>query len=678
MGLTKVTLTPKLGVLQEVFLGRCAGIYRSIDEFGCEPITTQVLSDLRRRFLCPLPSPTRAQLRDELSLLTALSVVIDLIAQGWTFAAVSPEVVLEFRPTTSPEVEKERLKRAHQIERDFQLHETSVRAFIQGMEKRRLTKKGWHSIYSVMRDGRELAEKLEGLLALSDPELQTELIARIIRPYLQFVGPNDICEHTGLRLGDVWRYFRHTWSNTYKSIPGRSMMILVRDAAAPFHPVVGIAALGSSVVQQKARDKWIGWDAGIILNRFREKPSRRLIRWLDNQLDSIIKGVYKRDFLREGFLTRANLNHPSDEIIKKLWRESQKAIKRHRLYPHAAKHKNATTANEVDWQELAETNLFRSKRARILSTALTIRQVFLQFKLCDGSVQEFRDALTASRFRNAIVQLCRLLKAERVGINMMDITVCGAIAPYNTLLGGKLVCMLLCSPEVVREYRGRYGGQESLIASSMRGRSVRREAKLTLLCTTSLYGSSLSQYSRVKVPAQHIGGQQNEVLEYRELGVSEGFGSFHFSAETLRLIEILLSRSNYARKVNSIFGEGVNPLMRKIREGLSILGLPGDELLRHGNKRVVYGVALARNFREVLIGLSAQPEYLLPMTKLKCRTELLADYWRQRWLLKRLQKFGVLEEVQRHTCVYPIQHGAQVKLPLKNDANLRFWAKAAN
>jgi hypothetical protein len=258
---------------------------------------------------------------------------------------------------------------------------------------------------------------------------------------------------------------------------------------------------------------------------------------------------------------------------------------------------------------------------------------------------------------------------------MMDITVCGAVAPYNALLGGKLVCMLLCSAEVIREYARRYSGQESVIASSMRGASVTRPAKLVLLCTTSLYGSSLSQYSRVKVPAKVVGGRDSEALEFRELGSSEGFGSFHFSGETLRLMELLLSRSNAARKVNSIFGEGVNPLMRKIRDGLAILGLPADELLKHGNKRIVYGVALARNFRDLLIGITETPHYTVPLTKERLRTDLLADYWRQRWLLKRILKPGVVEEVTRHTCVYPIQHGAQVQLPIERDDNLSLWAE---
>ena len=48
-----------------------------------------------------------------------------------------------------------------------------------------------------------------------------------------------------------------------------------------------------------------------------------------------------------------------------------------------------------------------------------------------------------------------MVKAERVGIAMMDIAICGGVAPYNSLLGGKLIAMLLCSPEIVKEYEAR-------------------------------------------------------------------------------------------------------------------------------------------------------------------------------------------------------------------------------
>jgi hypothetical protein len=115
--------------------------------------------------------------------------------------------------------------------------------------------------------------------------------------------------------------------------------------------------------------------------------------------------------------------------------------------------------------------------------------------------------------------------------------------------------------------------------------------------------------------------------------------------------------------VNSIFGEGVNPLMRKIRDGLTKVGFPTDELLRHGNSRVVYCLPLAENFRDVLLGLSAKPKYLLPMTQLYDQTEKLADYWRRRWLTGRIRGAGILEQVAQHTLSYPVTHGARVVLP---------------
>ena len=136
---------------------------------------------------------------------------------------------------------------------------------------------------------------------------------------------------------------------------------------------------------------------------------------------------------------------------------------------------------------------------------------------------------------------------------------------------------------------------------------------------------------------------------------------------------MLIGRAKEARKVNSIFGEGVNPLMRKIREALEQLGLPSDILLMHGNKRVVYGVSLARNFRDVLLGLSDTARYYIPLTRERYRTELLADFWRQRWLLKRLEKPGILDEVATHTVVYPIRHGAQVVLPNDPSEAVSLW-----
>ena len=83
---------------------------------------------------------------------------------------------------------------------------------------------------------------------------------------------------------------------------------------------------------------------------------------------------------------------------------------------------------------------------------------------------------------------------------MMDIIICGAVAPYSVLLGGKLVCLLLTSSELVGFYRERYGEQASIIASSMKGEAVVRPPNLVLLATTSLYGVGLRFSSTALVP----------------------------------------------------------------------------------------------------------------------------------------------------------------------------------
>lgn len=244
------------------------------------------------------------------------------------------------------------------------------------------------------------------------------------------------------------------------------------------------------------------------------------------------------------------------------------------------------------------------------------------------------------------------------------------MAPYNVLLGGKLVCLLLASPEVVEFYRNRYGKQASIIASSMKGEAVVRAPNLVLLATTSLYGVGSSQYNRLRVPLDEVGGKAGQRLEYAELGVSKGYGSYHFSQASVDYLEVFLGRAGDGRKVNSIFGEGVNPLMRKLRDGLAEVGLPSDDLLKHGNARVVYGVQLAENFRAVLLGLDSKPRYFLTLRQPEKSTELLADFWRKRWLVGRISRPGILEEVVKHTLSYPIVHGARVTLPESGEAEL--------
>jgi hypothetical protein len=595
--------------------------------------------------------------------------------QGWdlrlddgSIAARRPDLAADENSTA-----KEKVRRTLLHERDKQLGETSVRAFVLEMETRQLTTAGWVSIFSLMRDGRGFSDGLRNIAALEDPTEQLRALGRITQPYLQFVSEGERCEHTGLRLVDIWRYFRLTWSIAYKSAPGRRMMILIRDAAVPFHPVMGIAALASGVVQLTCRDNWIGWNYPKFIQEMTKAPSREAGEWILDSLEASIRDIYVGDFLTEGLISKKDIRRPTSKAVTKLLRQAGKAIERHRLYPKAADIKAMHSRHElggVDWEKLSRSALFRSKRAKTLARLLQSR-MSLQDSSFEPTTESLKKALESGPVRRAISVVLREVKAKNVGVGMMDISVCGAVPPYNAVLGGKLVAMLMASPEVVQEYRRRYLKTPSLIASSIRGAAVIRFPRLVLLGTTSLYGSGSSQYNRIRIPAEAVGGSPGESIAYVPLGETLGYGSFHFSKDTLALIESFVARSSQGRRVNSIFGEGVNPRLRKIRQGIDGIGFP-EEILRHGSPRLVYMVPLAENFRDVLMGRSTSPRYIVPVNTKKAGTDRIADFWRSRWLAGRIRREGVLEAVAEHALTYPIQHGARVALPQSEEVPTLF------
>jgi hypothetical protein len=660
-----VEIRPKLGGHEGEFRQFCRLLIKLL-KVGGEDGRSRALQEAREEIQSSGASPPA---RPDVALKFACSAIVDVVAQGWELEV--PRSGVELKPPqfegATPDEIKRRIRDGHLLERDAQLRQSSVREFIKTMEQQRLgPKKTWASITSLMRDGRDLALKLYAAAREESDDKKLKKLRACVSPYVQVVEPGIACEFTGLKLTDIWRYFRHTWVSTYKSLPGRSMLLLIRDAAAPNHPVMGIAALGSSMAQQTQRDKWIGWDSETFANRITEKPTARLCRWVHESIKRLLGSIYVNDLMKDGIVERQELKKPTQAAIGRLLREHVRAGKQHRRFPGAADHKSSTNGNgngKVDWEKQAKTPLFRSKRAKTLALLLGIRESLQNAGLKDTNATSLKRALATPTGRHAIRQLVRLVKAEHVGVNMMDIIICGAIPPYNTLLGGKLVCLLLTSPKVIQAYRMKYSGQASIIASSVKGRAVVRTPNLVLLATTSLYGVGSSQYNRIRVPLSELDERGDGRIEYCELGVSKGYGSYHFSQASIDYLETLLGRAGGGRKVNSIFGEGVNPLMRKLRDGLVEVGLPADDLLKHGNSRVVYGVPLASNFRDVLLGLDKTPKYFLALKKAAEQTELLAEFWRKRWLAGRIARDGTIEEVTKHTLSYPITHGARVILP---------------
>jgi hypothetical protein len=534
------------------------------------------------------------------------------------------------------------------------------------MEQRRMGPKEWVSIFSLMRDGRELAEKLKTARKKTGAE-RVAALRKAIDPYLQVVEGDEVCPETGLRLGDIWRYFRHTWATPYTNAPGRKFWILVRDRAVKHHPVIGIASFGNAVMQLGPRDEWIGWTAKQFLATLKAEPSREWAVWLQEAVKAMGEAVYCDDFVKEKLLTKGDLKKPTDEVIERLFKMIPAERKRHDVNPQADLHKDSNT-DDVDWLERAKTHLFRAKRIEALCRLLKVRKALNDVGFKQATKESLERVLNQPSGRRAIEIVLRNEKAIHVGINLMEITICGAVAPYRPLLGGKLVAMLLTSPEVVQEYERRYGGACSVIASSVAGKAIQRKPNLVALGTTSLYGAGSAMYNRISIPAEDVGGKKGDVVRYQELGKSVGFGSIQFSQDTINEIEEIVEAKEDGRQIYHIFGEGVSPRLRKVRQGMELAGLPPDRLLKHGTPRIVYGVALAEQFREVLIGRRKnRARYFFPFDEPQVVTSKIADCWIGRWLCNRIDREDVIEEVVANTLVYPVTHGARVELPVMKE-----------
>lgn len=593
------------------------------------------------------------QLYDHPTLAAAAHTLIDLVDQGWTIKVdrlgpmLSPPEV-----SSDKDTERTRVRRQEHVRRDEQLRKPSVRRFLEGMERTHQHENQTISVFNLMRDGRDLAGSLAS----------TEDPSSVIKPYVQIVD-GSICELTGFRLHDIWRYFRHTWSNAYSTVPGRSMPILIRDAATKHHAIIGLAAISSPVVQIAERDSWIGWDTDTFLADLEANPTEKAGQWLAHRIKTQIKEIYTDDLVQAGIIEPGGRTTDTDEATARLRADAERYRQKH----HRASTIRAVRNIEKDaWVERAESHLFRSKRSAVLADLLEIADsVGKYFTEQQSTLEGLRLALKDPKARSQIRKVIRRARGERVGTVVADLTVCGAVAPYNALAAGKLVGALAVSPRVLSAYRAKYT-RPSEIASAMAGRAIEREARLSFISTTSLYGSGSSQYNRLFWPSTVMGGSDDAKMGFFKLGRSRSFGTSHFSEVTVNALVRVSQIGGSSVRVNSIFGEGVSPRLRKVRLGLAALGWPANELLQHGRERILYGVPLIENLRDFSLGLDAEPQYLLNPA-LDNSDESIAAWWLNRWGINRAAQPAVQDSMQANRLVKPVRHGARVQIPLDTE-----------
>jgi len=586
----------------------------------------------------------------------AAMLLRDLLQIGWDVRITGHHIYVRPQSSRQPQERKEQIRKQLLYGRDNQLAEDSHKRFIYGVERPNRYS-SCKPISDLIADGRRLHQQLIVIQSLPEAE-RIGALSSICRPYLQLVS-DERDQFTNIRLIDIWRYFRHSWSMRYRSSPGRNLFYLVRDAAQPNHPVIGISALGNTVMQLTPRDEMLGWTIAGLLKRHRDGVVRNdeLLSAFLHRLREDYEQVYRDDLPLIGVI-EADAN---DETLSRL------AVIEH----DEARNREDTLRSDDDTyvpkkDELltledllaaTTTPLFRSKRARALREVLRAYRI-----IASGTVVGIEGLASTEDGVWALSTVLKQLKKRHSATSMMEITVCGAIAPYNHLLGGKLVCLMMMSPKVVLDYKQRYGGTVSIIASKMAGRPIVKDPGLVFLGTTSLYTDNSSQYNRVKVPDGSMQGQVGE-LRYEKLGRTIGFGSPNLSADTERgLAAISVMASGY-RNVNFVFGEGQSPKLRLLREGFAALGLNQSNLLQHGSPRIVYGVHLARNAVRVLLGVDDRPEYLLPLDNPEAETAIVT-YWIKRWLASRLNHQPAMQKVAESV---PLAERVSRLIPTRRD-----------
>ncbi len=587
-----------------------------------------------------------------LMLRTTCLLVADLIDQGWEFAIGTDRVTLKPPgmvpgPGASPQQIKDRIRRALQASRTRQLQEPSVRHFIRRMERVVARAEGRSSIADLIDDGRELERQFLKLRRLPSDE-QEQRLRRLVDPVVEVCETGSKCPNTGLNRLDIWRYFRHTWSLEYRPIPGRQLPLLIRNAARPNRPVIGIALLASPVMRLKIRDNWIGWtppawarglgtggwDAGVaaaaLLRRVDEAISE--IRWDD-------------------LASAEDIAHPTQRVIFRLELVAAGATERRtrqlqEFYAEnrTSRHLEVRDASEnTDWRGASEDHLYVRKRAEVLGNLLAARLAFEETGLHRDPHRAFRQLVTMETGWRALEMAIAEFRKLGLASQVVDVSICGAVHPYNELLGGKLVALVLHSKEVRDIYEAQYGGRISLIASQMAGRPIRRSAQLKVLTTTSLYGVGSSQYNRLKLRAADHPGLTHD-LNWRlfndcDTERTSGFGTVHLGSATVEALRELSGVTHGANRVNNRFGEGSSPRLRQIREGLDALGLESNHILHHATPRLFCASELEPDARQQLLGFN-EPSNVIPPS-----LQAISAAWRRRWLLNRIQNNDVLDRV---------------------------------
>ncbi len=425
------------------------------------------------------------------------------------------------------------------------------------------------------------------------------------------------------------------------------MQYLIRDAAHKRHAVMGIASLENCAVQITCRDDYIGWNQKAFIDRIITLNTDCAKKEFEQLLVYLEEGIAGIDYSE--LCTEMVVENPTDTDISILLDEAFNAEQGRQQLLRNELESNIGEGEKSELGSISidtEKALYRRKRAEQLARLLSAKKSIRDLLRLESFDEAWIDFCKSEAGNSAIRSALLAQKTKHIGSSLMELNVCGAIPPYNEILGGKLVALLATSPQVVHDYKERYVDKASEIASRLKGEPVYRSADLVYIGTTSLYYVGSSQYNRLKIPGKIFDTDFDIV--WKQLGMTIGFGTMHISkATTLSLTE---ATSDGFNRINHVFGEGASPKMRllamSIRELLESTNEDSKDFSKHAMSRIVYGACLAENTFDYLLGRDSEPQDYTDMIDYVSGTEKIVDFWRSRWLKSRLNYEPIYQRIR--------------------------------
>jgi hypothetical protein len=214
----------------------------------------------------------------------------------------------------------------------------------------------------------------------------------------------------------------------------------------------------------------------------------------------------------------------------------------------------------------------------------------------------------------------------------LEATICGAVPPFASGFGGKLLATFLSHPLVLASSAST-GGE--LLGWSFNLEDLNAQlpsAGLLCITTKGLYSGHAAIYNRAEMPGAR------RPLRLQHLANTEGTTTTLISSRTARLARLVVAAVSGDRSaVSQVYGSGGAKRHRAIEAALSACGLSSD-MANAGIRRPVYGVSFCSNVGAV-VWLGEQPDVLTPVDSSPDQFDReAAALWRAKWLGKACER----------------------------------------